>query len=220
MGTITIVLADDHHIVRQGIKSLLENQPDLSVIAEAGDGLEAVKVVAKLKPSVVTVDLMMPGLNGLEVTRQVRKLSPNTKVIILSMYMDEPYVIDALQSGASAYVLKDSYISDLIQAIHEVVAGHHYLGRPLSDRAIEAYMQNTKGATMDVYDTLTQREREILHLLVEGLTNAEIAARLFISQRTAELHRSTMMKKLGLRTQMDLLKYAMNKGIILKPGSE
>lgn len=220
MEMITIVLADDHHIVRQGIKSLLENQPGFSVVAEAGDGLEAVKIVAKLKPSVVTVDLMMPGLNGLEVTRQVRKLSPATKVIILSMYMDEPYVIDALQRGASAYILKDSYISDLIRAIHEVVAGHHYLGRPLSDRAIEAYMQNTKGTTMDVYDTLTQREREVLHLLVQGLSNADVAAKLFVSVRTVELHRSTMMKKLGLRTPMDLLKYALNKGIILKPGSK
>ena len=130
MKTIRIILADDHHIVRQGFKSLLENQEGFSVIAEAGDGHEAVKATNLLKPDVLVADLMMPGLNGLEVTRQARKLSPHTKVILLSMYMDEPYVIEALQNGACGYVLKECDISDLVKAIHEAAAGRHYLSLP------------------------------------------------------------------------------------------
>jgi two-component system, NarL family, response regulator NreC len=214
MGTISIVLADDHSIVRQGFKALLENEKEFSVIAETGDGLEAVQVVARLKPTVLITDLMMPGLSGLEVTRQVRKLSPDTKVIILSMYMDEPYVVEALKNGAYGYVLKESNIADLIKAVHEVVGGHHFLGPPLSERAIEVYIQESKGSSVDLYDTLTTRETEVLHLIVQGLSTADIAKKLFISPRTAELHRSSMMKKLHLHTKIDLIKYAVNKGIL------
>ncbi|OPY79368.1 MAG: Oxygen regulatory protein NreC [Syntrophorhabdus sp. PtaU1.Bin153] len=214
MSLITIVLADDHQIVRQGFKALLENQPEFSVIAEASDGLSAVQIVTKLKPRVLLVDVMMPGLNGLEVTRQVRKLSPDTKVIILSMHMNEPYVIDGLQNGAHGYVLKESSIGDLVKAIHEVIAGRHYLSPPLSEHAVEAYLEKTKGSSMDLYYTLTTREREVLQLIVQGKSNAEIATKLFISQRTAEMHRGNMMKKLDLHSQIDLVKYALSKGLI------
>jgi DNA-binding NarL/FixJ family response regulator len=214
MSPITIVLADDHQIVRQGFKALLENQPGFSIIAEASDGLSAVQIVAKLKPNVLAVDVMMPGLNGLEVTRQVRKLSPDTKVIILSMYMNEPYVIEALQNGAHGYVLKESNIAELIKAIHEVIAGRHYLSPPLSERAVEAYLEKTKGSSLDLYKTLTSREREVLQLVVQGKSNAEIAAKLFISQRTAEMHRGNMMRKLDLHSQIDLIRYALNRGLI------
>lgn len=213
--TITIVLADDHHIVRQGVKALLQSERGFSVVDEASDGLKAVSLVSALKPDVLVADLMMPGLNGLEVTRQAVKLSPRTKVIILSMYMSEPYVIEALKNGAYGYVLKESNISDLVHAIYEAVNGRHYLSPPLSERAIEAYLTKSRDATtLDPYDTLTTREKEILHLAVEGKNNSEIAAKLFISPRTAETHRSNMMRKLSLHTQTELIKYALKKGLL------
>jgi two-component system, NarL family, response regulator NreC len=214
MKSITIVLADDHHIVRQGFRSLLENQEGFSVVAEAGDGLEAVKVTASLKPDVLVVDLVMPCLNGLEVTRQVAKLSPNTKAIILSMYMDEPYVIEALQNGAWGYVLKESNISDLVKAIREAADGRHYLGSPLSELAIAAYREKTKNVSLDPYNTLTTREREVLQLVVEGYTNGDIAAKLFISQRTVESHRASMMQKLSVASRVDLVAYALKRGLV------
>ncbi|MGD0231492.1 MAG: response regulator transcription factor [Syntrophorhabdales bacterium] len=213
---ISIILADDHHIVRQGFKSLLENQKGFSVIAEAGDGPQAVKATTRLKPDVLVLDVMMPGLNGLEVARQVSKLSPHTKVIILSMYTDEPYVIEALQNGACGYVLKESDMSDLIKAIHEVTAGRHYLSSPLSEMAIAAYKEKTRGVSLDLYNTLTTREREVLQLVVEGHTSAEIAAKLFISTRTVESHRANTMEKLSVRSRDDLIKYALKKGLYRK----
>jgi two-component system response regulator NreC len=214
MKTITIVLADDHHIVRQGFRSLLENQEGFSVVAEAGDGLEAVKVTTALKPDVLVVDLVMPCLNGLEVTRQIARLSPNTKAIILSMYMDEPYVIEALQNGPWGYVLKESSISDLVKAIREVADGRHYLGSPLSELAIAAYKEKTKTLSLDPYNTLTAREREVLQLVAEGHTNSDVAAKLFISQRTVESHRASMMQKLSLTSRADLVAYAIKRGLV------
>jgi two-component system, NarL family, response regulator NreC len=214
MSIITIILADDHHIVRQGVKVLLESDADFSVVGEASDGLKAVDLTTRLKPNVLVVDLMMPGLNGLEVTRQVSKLSPKTKVLILSMYMNEPYVIEALRNGAYGYVLKESNISDLVHAIHEVMAGRHYLSPPLSERAIGTYLEQTKDTVLDPYNTLSTREREVLHLATEGYSNADIAAKLFISSRTAETHRANMMRKLSLHTQTDLIKYALKKGML------
>ncbi len=216
MKTTTIVLADDHHVVRQGFKALLENKQDFSVIAEAGDGLEAVKITARMKPDILVVDLIMPGINGLEVTRQVGRLSPHTRVIVLSMYQDEAYVIEALQNGACGYVLKDSNISDLVKAIRDVAAGRHYLSPPLSELAIAAYKDKTKGVSLDLYNTLTTREREVLQLVAEGNTNAEIADKLFISERTVESHRATMMRKLSLTSRGDLIAYALKRGICLK----
>lgn len=212
--TISIVLADDHRIVRQGLHALLEAEADFSVIGEAGDGLEALKLVKNLNPDVVVMDLMMPGLSGLEVARQLNKQTPKTRLIILSMYDDEGFVLEALSNGVSAYVLKDAGSADLIQAVREVSEGHRYLSPSLSDRAIEVYEQMTKAKTMDKYDTLTTREREVLHLSAEGHTNSEIAARLGISVRTAETHRSKVMHKLGVHTQADLTRYAIRRGII------
>ncbi|MEP7039830.1 MAG: response regulator transcription factor [Acidobacteriota bacterium] len=211
---ITIVLADDHRIVRQGLRALLEAEADFDVIGTAGDGLEALDLVRKLSPDVVVLDLMMPGLNGLEVARQLSKQKPDTKIIILSMYDDEGFVLEALSNGVSAYVLKDAGSADLIQAVREVKAGHRYLSPPLSDRAIEVYEQMTKAGTTDKYETLTTREREVLHLTAEGHTNNEIAVRLGISVRTAETHRSKVMNKLDIHNQADLTRYALRRGII------
>jgi two-component system, NarL family, response regulator NreC len=214
MNMITIVLADDHQVVRQGLRALLKAEADFSVVGEAGDGLEALQLVEQLKPNVLVLDLMMPGLNGLEVCRQLNKHSPHTHIVILSMYSNEAYVLEALGNGASAYVLKDSSSADLVRAVREVAAGRRYLSPPLSDRAIEAYQEKAKAAALDKYETLTTREREVMQLSAEGHTSTEIAARLGISSRTAETHRSNLMHKLGLHTQADLIRYALRRGII------
>jgi two-component system, NarL family, response regulator NreC len=210
----TIVLADDHQLVRQGFRALLEAQPDLSVVGEASDGREAIDLVERLKPHVLIVDLRMPGLNGLEVTRHVSQRVPRTRIIVLSMHANEAYVLEALRYGADAYVLKDSSAAELVRAVREVIAERYYLSPPLSQRAIEAYLQKAESATSDPYDTLTGREREVFQLAAEGNNNAEIAARLSISPRTAEAHRASIMRKLGLHTQADLIRYALRRGII------
>jgi DNA-binding NarL/FixJ family response regulator len=210
----TIVLADDHHVVRQGLRVLLEGQPDFQLVGEAGDGLEAVQLTERLKPDVLIIDLMMPSLNGLEATRQLSQRSPHTRVVILSMHANEAYVLEALRNGAAGYVLKDSSAADLVHAVREVVAGRRYLSSPLSERAIAAYIQKASDVALDPYEMLTNREREVLHLAAEGYTNAEIADQLSISPRTAETHRANLMRKLGLRTHTDLIRYALRRGIL------
>ena len=217
MSETTIILAEDHHIVRQGLRALLEAEPDIQIVGEAANGLEAAQLAESRQPDVMIVDLMMPGLNGLEVTRQVAQRSPHTQVIILSAFENEAYVTEALGSGAAGYVLKKSSAADLVQAVREVVAGRRYLSPSLSERAIEAYVryvQQVRDSDLDPYETLTPREREVLHLAAEGHTNAEIAERLSISPRTVETHRANMMRKLGLRTSTDLIRYAMQRGIL------
>ncbi len=214
MNTLTIVLADDHNVVRQGLRALLEAETDFNVVGEACDGLEALQLVEQLRPNVLVLDVMMPGLNGLEVSRQLNKLSPQTHIVVLSMYSNEAYVLEALGNGASAYVLKDSSSADLVHAVREVAAGRRYLSPPLSDRAIEAYQEKARAVVLDKYETLTTREREVLQLSAEGHTSTEIAARLGISSRTAETHRSNLMHKLGLHTHADLIRYALRRGII------
>ena len=214
MNTITIVLADDHEVVRLGLRALLENEPDLQIIGEASDGLQTIDIVKRLNPDVLILDLMMPGVNGIEVTWQVKKHSPLTRVIILSMYSNEAYVLETLRKGAEGYVLKDSTGSDLVKAVREVVAGRRYLSPPLSEHVIDTYMQLAKATTLDPYETLTPREREVLHMAAHGHTNVEIADRLSISPRTVEIHRANMMDKLGLRNQTGLIRYAIQRGIL------
>jgi DNA-binding NarL/FixJ family response regulator len=208
------LLADDHHIVREGIKMLLEAQSDISVIGEASDGLRAVELAIRLKPLILMADLMMPGLSGLEVTKQVIQHQSRTKVIILSMYSNEAYVMQALRNGASGYVVKESNVSDMVQAVREVASGRPYLSPSISRLAMDAYIEKAKSSALDPYDTLTDREKEVLHLIAEGFSSAKIAARLYISPRTAESHRANVMKKLGLQTPTDLIKYALKKGLI------
>jgi DNA-binding NarL/FixJ family response regulator len=214
MSVTTIVLADDHHVVRQGLRALLEGEPDFRVVGEAGDGLAVLDLVKRLEPDVLIVDVMMPGLNGLEVTRQVCQRSPQTRVVVLSMHANEAYVIETLRAGAAAYVLKESTSDELVRAVRRAVAGHRYLSPPLSERAIEAYVQKAESAPLDPYETLTTRERQVLQLAAEGHTNADIAARLFISPRTVETHRAKLMRKLKLYTRTDLIRYALQRGII------
>jgi two-component system response regulator NreC len=209
---ITIVLGDDHNIVLKGLRALLESQPGFTVIGEATDGLKVSDLAESLKPDVLVVDLMMPGLSGFDVARRVVKRLPKTRVIILSMYSSEPHVVEALQSGAMAYVVKDASPEELANAIREVYAGRRYLSAPYSNELIDTYLKRPGG--IDPYDTLTPREREVLHLVAEGLTSGEIAGRLFISPRTAESHRANLMRKLGLRSRTDLVRFAFQRGIV------
>jgi len=211
---IQIILADDHEVVRKGLRALLEAESDLSVIGEAKDGLGAIDLTHKLKPDVLVLDLLMPGLGGLDVARQVTKRSPKTRVVVLSIQADEAYVIEAFRNGASAYVLKDASAAELIHGIHEAAAGRRYLSAPFSDTAPETYLEKAKAPAEDPYDTLTPREREVLHLSAEGLTSAEISERLHISPRTAETHRAHALHKLGLKGQTDLVRYALKRGIL------
>lgn len=213
---ITIVLADDHPIVRQGLRTLLEGQPDYQIIGEAEDGLKAIALVEELKPDVLIVDVMMPGLNGLEVTKRSRQRVPQTQVVVLSMHSNEPYVLEALRSGATAYVLKATSTVSLLEAVRAAVNGQRYLSPPLTERAIESYIQKADAPSADVdgYKILTTREREVFQLAAEGVSNPDIAKRLSISPRTAETHRANIMRKLQLRSENELVRYAIQRGII------
>lgn len=214
MSPVTIVLADDHPIVRQGLRALLAAQPDLAVVAEAADGLEATRLCERLRPDILVVDVMMPGLRGIEVVHQVRQRSPETRVVVLSMYANEAYVLEALQNGASGYVLKEASGAELVAAVRAAVAGRRYLSAPLSERDLEAYRARTKPGTLDPYDTLTPRQREVLHLAAEGHSNPEIGLKLQISTRTAETHRAHVMRKLRIQNQTDLVRYAVRRGLL------
>lgn len=218
MNRIRIVLADDHPVVRHGVRGLLQAEPGFVVVGEATDGLETVQLVEKLQPEVLVVDLMIPGVNGLEVIRQVRQRLPLIRIVVLSMHANEPYVLEALRNGAAGYVLKDSSAGDLVLAVRQVLAGQRYLSPPLSERAVEAYLQRSRETSFDPYDALTEREREVLHLAAEGLSNPDVAARLSISPRTVETHRANLMRKLGLKTQTDLIRYALKRGILPMEG--
>jgi two-component system response regulator NreC len=210
--TTTIVLGDDHKIVLRGLRALLDGQFGFSVIGEATDGLKVTSLVERLKPDVLVVDLMMPGLSGFDVTRRVAKRFPKTHVVILSMYSSEAHVVEALRSGAMAYVLKDASAEELVSAIREAAMGRRFLSAPFSNDFIETYLNRPGG--IDPYETLTPREREVLHLVAEGHTSVEIAGRLFISPRTAESHRANLMRKLGLRSRTDLVRFAFQRGIV------
>jgi two-component system response regulator NreC len=211
---INIVLADDHQVVRKGLNALLSAETDFSIVGEAGDGLETVQLVERLRPDILVLDLMMSGINGLEVTRQLNKKGVKTGIVILSMHNNEAYVLEALRSGARAYILKDSPPEELTRAIREVSSGRRYLSSPLTERAIEAYTQRAEVRPIDPYEQLTTREREILQLAAQGCTNAEIASRLYISPRTVETHRTNLMRKLGLHNHTQLIQFAIQHGII------
>jgi DNA-binding NarL/FixJ family response regulator len=213
--TITIFLADDHRVVRSGIRALLEGQPDFEVVGEAEDGLDTVQQVDKLHPDVLIVDLMLHGISGIEVCRQVVKRSTRTAVVLLSMYGNENYVQGALRAGAKGYLLKEATVDELVSAIREVMKGRHYLSAALSQRAIESYIKQTEtDSVADPYEQLSTREREVLHMVVRGHTGADIAKRLFISPRTVEAHRANLMRKLNLRNHSQLLRYALQKGFV------
>ena len=208
----TLLLADDHQMVRQGLRALLAQEPDLRLVGEAAEGLEAVRLAERLRPDVLVLDLMMPGLNGLDVTRHVARRVPETHVVILSMHAHEAYVLESLLAGAAGYVLKESSSDELVKAIRAVTAGGRYLSPPLSEEALGAYTRRTGSLPPDPYHTLTARERVVLQLTAEGHSGTDIAERLFISPRTVETHRANLMRKLKVRNQKELVRYALQRG--------
>jgi DNA-binding NarL/FixJ family response regulator len=211
---VTIVLADDHLVVRLGLRSLLEAQRDLQVVAEAADGLEAVRLCERLRPDVLVVDLMMPGVTGLEAIRQVRQLSPRTRVVVLSSYSTENYVVQAFRNGASGYVLKSALPTELVQAVRDAAAGKHYLSEQLPEMSMAAFFQGTDEAAADPYETLTPREREVVQLAASGHSNRQIANELHIGERTVETHRARAMGKLDLHSQAELVRFALRRGML------
>lgn len=209
----TAILADDHDIVRRGLRGILESEGSCKVVAEASDGLTAAQLVEKHKPQILVLDLNMPRLHGIEVLRQARTTSPNTRVIVLSMHSDEPYVIESLRAGAMAYILKGSESQEILQALKEVQNGRRFLSATLSEWAINALVAKPADDA-DPLQSLTQRERMVVQLAAEGQNNTQIAEKLFISPRTAETHRTNLLRKLGLHTQTDLVRFAIRKGLI------
>jgi DNA-binding NarL/FixJ family response regulator len=211
---LSIILADDHPIVRRGMRALLESKPDFSIVGEASDGLETVRLVERLKPDVLVLDLMMPGLSGLEALRILRERAPETRVLVLSMSSNKAFIAKALKTGATGYVLKGCSEENLIRAVREVAAGRRFLSPPVTDIAIDAYIEQARAGPFDPHETLTAREREVLQLVAEGKSSPEIGARLHISHRTVENHRAKLMRKLGLQNQAELVLHALRHGLI------
>jgi DNA-binding NarL/FixJ family response regulator len=215
MSQIRIVLADDHAVMRTGLRLVLERQSDFSVVGEASDGREAVALVQKEAPDVLVMDIGMPNLNGIEAARQVAGAAPQVAVVILSMHSDESYVLRALKAGARGYLLKESAESDLIAAIRAVHAGKAFFSPAVSRMLVEDYVRQLQDREIeDSYELLTTREREILQLVAEGKSNKEVAAVLNLSLYTIETHRGNLMEKLGLHTVPELILYAVRKGVI------
>jgi two-component system, NarL family, response regulator NreC len=208
---VRVLVVDDHAVVRSGLRSLLVADPGLEVVGEAGNGQEAVFQNRTLKPDVVVMDVVMPGENGIEATRRVLHERPEAKVLVLSMEDDPSYVREAFDAGASGYVLKEAADAEVVQAVREVAAGGRYVHPALGARLIEAEVQERRRVETD---PLSEREREVLRLLALGHTNQEIAASLFISVRTAETHRAHIMQKLHLRTRAELVRYALEHGVL------
>ena len=212
---IRILLADDHAIVRDGVRALLEKQTDMEVVAEACDGREAVQLAEEYLPDVVVMDLGMPNLNGIDATRRILTAHPQTAVVILSMHQDESYVLRSLKAGAKGYLLKDSLRSDVLEAIRAVAQGRSFLTRKIRRMMQEDYIRELEQRGLeDSYDLLTDRERDVLQLAAEGKSNKEIAASLNISLTTVETHRTHILQKLGLHSVPELILYAVRKGII------
>jgi two-component system response regulator NreC len=215
MNKIRILLADDHTVMRAGLRLLLEHQPDMTVVGEAADGRRAVELAEAETPDVAVIDIAMPNLNGIEATRQISAKQPEIAVVILSMHSDESYVMRALKAGAKGYLLKDSAEADLIRAVRAVREGKSFFSPMVSKMLLEDYVhQLRQRGEEDSYELLTPREREILQLLAEGKSNKDMANLLNLSLYTVETHRAHILQKLGLHTVPDLILYAVRKGII------
>ena len=214
MGNIKVLVADDHTILRQGIKALLDNQAGIEVIGEAKDGREALALVERLLPDVILMDIGMPGLNGLEATRRIKKKFPGIKVLVLTMYTNEEYVFQILNAGANGYLVKETAFQDLISAIKAVYRDEAFMSPSISKKVINRYTQGVRKANDTTCDILTTREREILQLIAEGSSSKKIAEALFISPKTVETHRTHIMDKLNIHNRTDLVKYAIRTGIV------
>ena len=215
MRQIRILLADDHTIIRSGLRLLLEQQPDFSVVAEAENGRQAVELVSKHHPEVAVLDIGMPQLNGIEATQQITSSETRTQVVILSMHSDEAYVLRALKAGARAYILKNSAEADLIRAVRTVADGKSFFSPVISKMLLDDYVRQIREKHVeDSYDLLTPREKQILQLLAEGRTNKEVANLLQLSAYTVDAHRGNILQKLNLHGVPELILYAVRKGII------
>ncbi|MCF8144533.1 MAG: response regulator transcription factor [Deltaproteobacteria bacterium] len=213
--TISLFLADDHTIVRQGLVKLLEGETDLRVVGEAENGREAVEKVEKLKPNVVLMDIAMPLLNGIEATRQIRKVCPQTKVIVLSMHSHDRYISELFSLGASGYLLKNSTGIDIINAIHAALKGETYLSPSISHKVIEDYVSlKRKSPQEDLYNSLSNREREVFQMIAEGRSTREISEILYVSPSTVKTHRSNIMEKLNMDNISQLIQFAIYLGIV------
>ncbi len=211
---ISVLVADDHPVVRRGVRGLLEAQGDLAIVGEAGDGVEAMALIERVQPDVLVLDLMIPSLSGMEILRFTRERSPRTRVVIFSLHSKNAFVAEALRNGATGYVLKGCSEENLLCAIREAAAGKRFLSPPVTDVAVDAYVEQAKSGAFEPHETLTLREGEVLQMVAEGKTNAEIAKRLHISTRTVENHRTNLMHKLGLRNQSELVRHALRHGLI------
>lgn len=212
---IRILLADDHTVMRDGLRALLERQPDMAVVAEAADGRECVQLAEEQDPDVVLMDIAMPNMNGIEATRRITAGNSHRAVVILSMHQDESYVLRALKAGAKGYLLKDSLRVEVIEAIRAVFQGRSFLTRKIGRILQEDYVRQLESRGLDdSYELLTDREREILQLVAEGRQNKEVAALLNVSVTTVETHRTHILQKLGLHSVPELILYAVRKGII------
>jgi DNA-binding NarL/FixJ family response regulator len=215
MDRIRILLADDHMVVRDGVRALLEKQADMTVVGEAADGRETVQLTAEQLPHVVVMDIAMPNMNGIEATRRIVASHPAVGVVILSMHQDESYVLRSLKAGARGYLLKDSLRGEVVEAVRTVAQGRSFLTRRVSKLLQEDYVSEMQRRGLeDSYDLLTDREREVLQLVAEGQANKEVAAALNISLTTVETHRAHVLQKLGLHSVPELILYAVRKGII------
>lgn len=215
MKKIRILLADDHTLMRRGLRLIIEQQPDLAVVGEAEDGRQAVSLAASLKPEVAVLDIGMPNLNGIEAAKQITDGKSGAAIIILSMHADETYILRALKSGARGYLLKDSAESDLVRAIRSVAEGKSFFSPAVSKVLLEDYVKKLqRTGSEDSYDLLTPREREILQLIAEGKSNKDVANLLNLSVYTVETHRANLMDKLKLKSVPELTLYAVRKGII------
>ena len=210
-----IVIAEDHTILREGLRSLLSSSSDFEVVGEAEDGREAIRCVEKLKPDLILTDLSMPRMNGMEAIREIKKQSPKTKILVLTVHKTEEYILATLKAGADGYLLKDSTHTELMMAVKNVISGKHYISPAISEKVIEGYVEGKKSLKPRTsWETLTQREREILKLIAEGYRNKEIADDLCISVKTVEKHRANLMEKLNLHNVQALTAFAIEKGLV------
>ena len=215
MSIIRVLIADDHTILREGIRSLLKMYDDIEVVGEAGDGWEAVEKVVQLSPDIVLMDIAMPGLGGLEATLEIRKRSPDTKVLVLTQYDDSEYVHRFLKAGVSGYVLKKVAGTELVAAIRAVQGGSSFLSPQIAGTVIEGYLKGQELTEVeDAYERLTDREKQVLKLVAEGYSNSEIASMLSLSVKTVMGHRENVMEKLGIHSRTELIKYAIKRGLI------
>jgi DNA-binding NarL/FixJ family response regulator len=211
---ITVFLADDHTIVRDGLRAFLNVQPNIQVVGEAGNGGDALRRIQELEPDVAVLDIAMPELNGIDVTRRIRQISPMTRIVILSMHATENLILEALQAGADAYLLKESAGKELVKAVHAVHAGHRYLSQKVSDKVIDSYvLQQGAAEASHPLAHLSHREREVLRLAVEGKSNVEIADIFSLAPKTVATYRSRMMQKLGISDLPTLVKFAIRHGL-------